>query len=203
MKPCAIVGAGDFYPERFHRDEYGLVIAADGGYDSLTKIRVTPDLLIGDFDSILTEAKGIETLRFKVEKDETDMHLAYLEGVSRGYTEFHIFGGVGGRQDHTFANYSLLLHARLAGNRMVLHGDKYYSFVIKNERIELLGRCGGGLSVFAFGADAVGVTLSGLKYECSDATITPSFPLGVSNSFTAGPASIEVRDGALLVMAEY
>ena len=203
MKPCAIVGAGDFYPERFKREEYGLIIAADGGYDALMKVGLTPDLLIGDLDSISGVADGIEILRFKVEKDETDMHLAYLEGVRRGYTEFHLFGGVGGRQDHTFANYSLLLYAKLDGNSMILHGDDYYSLVIKDEAINLIGREGGGVSVFAFGGVSHGVTLRGFKYECENITLTPSFPLGVSNSFLSHSAYLEVKDGALLVMAEY
>ena len=86
---------------------------------------------------------------------------------------------------------------------MVLHGNNYYSFVIKDEAIQVQGQSGKGISVFAFGADAVGVTLTGLKYECNGVTLTPAFPLGVSNSFTDSLGAIEVKRGALLVMAEY
>ncbi|MBR2432244.1 MAG: thiamine diphosphokinase, partial [Clostridia bacterium] len=79
MKTCYIVGAGEFYGE-FTPDSDDLVIAADGGYDSLLNRGIRPDVLIGDLDSIKEMPNGIELIRHPVKKDETDMHLAYLEG---------------------------------------------------------------------------------------------------------------------------
>ena len=40
------------------------------------------------------------------------------------------------------------------------------------------------------------------KYEAENLTLSPDFPLGVSNSFTDKECEIEVRDGVLLVMRE-
>ena len=137
-----------------------------------------------------------------MEKDETDTHLAYLEGAKRGYTAFRVYGGVGGREDHTFANYSLLLYAKNRGHSMTLVGDGYESFVIKNESVTLSGRPGATLSVFAFGGSASGVNILGAKYEARDVTLHPEFPLGVSNSFLRGEVWLSVKDGALLVMRE-
>ena len=92
MGICYIVGAGDF-PYGFSPKDDDLVIAADGGYDHLKKNGIRCDLLIGDLDSISASADGVQTKRFPIRKDETDMHLAYLEGKARGYKEFHIYGG--------------------------------------------------------------------------------------------------------------
>ena len=200
---CAIVGAGDFYPEHFDKSKYGFIIAADGGVKSLEKIGITPDLIVGDLDSSDRLPAGVPLVKFKVEKDETDMHLALLEGAKRGYRGFVLFGGVGGRIDHTFANYCLLKYAKEQGYTAYLIDKDYYSFVIKNEERELLGRRGAAFSVFAFGTEAGGVSVRGGKYAAEDVTLSPDFPLGVSNSFTGGPVSISVTDGSLLVMAEY
>ena len=52
------------------------------------------------------------------------------------------------------------------------------------------------------GADAAGVTLKGLYYPLENGTLTPGFPLGVSNHFTGEPAKISVEDGSLLVIWE-
>jgi thiamine pyrophosphokinase len=72
--------------------------------------------------------------------------------------------------------------------------------VIKNEQVFISGKVGDGISVFAFGGKARGVTLCGLKYTAEDITLTPEFALGVSNELTEDECSISVSDGALLIM---
>ncbi len=57
-----------------------LSICADGGYDNAVKFGVIPDLLIGDFDSVQNSLpEDVETIRLKVEKDDTDT-LAAVQG---------------------------------------------------------------------------------------------------------------------------
>ena len=132
MSICYIVGAGEFYGS-FKPSEDDLVIAADGGYLTLTKLGIRCDVLIGDMDSLKKIPDGVEILRHRVEKDETDMHLAYLEGRRRGYSEFMLYGGVGGRPDHTFANYCLLSYIKENGGSAKLIDNGYIAYVIKNE----------------------------------------------------------------------
>lgn len=201
MKTCYIVGAGEFYGE-FTPDSDDLVIAADGGYDSLLNRGIRPDVLIGDLDSIKDIPSGIELIRHPVKKDETDMHLAYLEGRRRGYETFELYGGVGGRADHTFANYCLLSYIKTEGCEARLHDNGSVAYVIKNEATRVWGKPGNHISLFAFGGEAKGVFIKGLCYELENGTLTPSFPLGVSNQFINEYADIEVRDGTLLVIEE-
>ena len=197
---CYIVGAGAFYGELIPRDG-DIIIAADGGFDTLKKIRLTPTLLIGDMDSIESDA-NIEKILFPTKKDETDTHLAYLEGVKRGYTDFVIFGGVGGRDDHTFANYALLLFGKNRGHNIKIVGERCDIFAIKNESVMLSGECGAHFSAFAFGGDAHGVTIRGLEYEAENITLTPEFPLAVSNRFCGTECFVKVDCGTLILMVE-
>lgn len=201
MEICYIVGAGSF-TNPFVPDGNDFVIAADGGYDHLIRHGIRCDLLIGDLDSISNVPHDVEILRHPVEKDETDMHLAYLEGVRRGYVEFRIYGGTGGREDHTFANLSLLLYMRNRGHQGSVYSDTGAYQVIKNEKITVFGETGCHLSAFAFGGEARGVTIQGLEYGCTDITLTPEFPLAVSNRFVGTRGEVSVRDGTLLVMTE-
>ena len=197
---CYIVGAGELHslPKPCDGD---LVIAADGGLDALVLGGITPAVLVGDLDSLSGRApEGLEILRHPVEKDETDSYLSYLEGASRGYTRFSLYGCTGGRDDHTFANYSLLLYAKKQGHDMTLVSKDYDIFVILDEEKEIFARVGATLSVFALGGDCR-VTLSGTYYPASDLLITPDFPIGVSNHATASTVKIKA-DGALLVMLE-
>ncbi len=201
MGICYIVGAGDF-TTHFTPTDSDLVIAADGGYDSLTKAGIRCDLLIGDLDSITEVPTGVEIIRYPVKKDETDMMLAYLAGAERGYADFEIHGATGGRQDHTFANYCLLLYMSERGHRGSILCDTGATLLLKNGSIEIAGECGKHFSAFAFGGEAVGVTIRGLEYECEGVTLTPEFPLAVSNRFIGKVGYIEVKRGALLLMIE-
>ena len=202
MGICYIVGAGDFYGQ-ITKCEGDIIIAADGGYDSLVRHGYTPDVLIGDFDSILADVpEGIRTVTHPKEKDETDMFLAYYEGVKLGYSEFVLLGATGGRLDHTYANLSLLLYAKEKGHNVTVMDERSIIFCIRNEAITLAGNRGATLSVFAIGGEARGVSIKGAKYEVTGVTLSPAFPLGVSNEFTYLDARISVEDGALLVIAE-
>ena len=201
MGVCYVVGAGDF-TRPFIPKEDDLVIAADGGYDHLKAFGIRCDLLLGDLDSIKKAPSGVKTLTFPIKKDETDSYLAYLEGVRRGYTTFYIYGGTGGREDHTFANYCLLLKAKEDKNEAFLISEKARVSVIKNEKKSIVGKCGKHLSVFPFGSDAEGVTVKGAEYECENILLKSNFPLAVSNIFKDSPVNIEVKEGALLVMEE-
>ncbi len=202
MKTCYIVGAGELFGS-FSPKPDDFVIAADGGYDNLKRLGILPNIIIGDLDSLASNLPaGLEVIRHPVEKDETDAHLAYLEGAARGYTNFELYGGTGGREDHTFANYSLLLYAKKRGHNIKLVSERADIFVIMNEKASIFGRCGATFSAFAIGGDAEGVTIDGLYYTAKDITLTPEFPLAVSNHFTGTAATVEVKSGALLIMSE-
>lgn len=202
MGVCYIVGAGDFSLP-FTPEDDDLVIAADGGYDHLEHFGIRCDILLGDLDSIKSAPKKIKTVRFPVRKDETDTYLAYREGAKLGYKTFYIYGGTGGREDHTFANYCLLLHIKEQGNSGFLISDKARVSIVKNENVTVIGAFGKHLSLFPFGRDAHGVTIKGAEYECENITLKSDFPLAVSNIFKDSPVNIEVKDGSLLLMEEF
>ena len=198
-KTCYIVGAGHLAPlPEINKDD--VVIAADGGYDALLCLGITPDLLVGDMDSISSHADGVATKRFPVMKDETDSHLCYLEGKALGAKRFLIYGGVGGRADHTFANYQLLFNMRRHGDRGYLIDDGAFSFIIENEGVSIEVPKGADVSVFAFGGECREVKIKGLVYEADGITLSPDFPLGVSNSSSGGEAKVSLTSGAMLIM---
>ena len=201
MGTCYIVGAGVFETP-FKKSAGDLIIAADGGYTNLKKYGITPDLLIGDFDSIDEMPEGIERITFPVEKDYTDTALALYEAERRGYREFIILGGTGGREDHTFANYCLLSEARGRGLFAKIISKNNTAFIIKNEKISVKCDTGCHFSAFAFGKDAFGVDITGLYYEAHDLTLVPSSHLTVSNVFKEEAASVSVKDGELLIIVE-
>lgn len=205
MKPvCIIAGAGDFYenaPIAPRPEDY--VIAADAGYTALRRMGVRIDEVIGDFDSLLCAPDHPNVRRLPVEKDDTDMLFALRVGLKRGYREFHLYGGVGGRLDHTLANLQCLAWLARQGCRGYLYGDGCVLSAIFNETIRFMPLKDGIFSLFAHGGTAHGVTIRGLKYTLDGADVGCDFPIGVSNAFIGQPAEVSVRDGTLIVAFPY
>ncbi len=201
MDICYIVGAGVFEVP-FSPKKGDLVIAADGGFAHLKKYGIRCDLLLGDFDSIDSLPQGIERMTYPVEKDFTDTALALYEGERRGYNDFVILGGTGGREDHTFANYCLLSEAIGRGIRVKIVSKNNTAFMIKNEKVLVKCDTGCHFSAFAFGGAAHGVSIKGLYYEAEDIDLSPSCHLTVSNIFKENTAEVSVKSGELLIFAE-
>ena len=197
---CCIFGAGDYDGAPVPMGESPFLIAADGGWAHMERLGLTPHLLVGDFDSLDRVPDGVEILRHPVRKDDTDMALAVDEGLRRGHGRFYLYGGLGGRLDHTMANLQLLCRlSKQRGRGFLLSRDTAVT-ALTNGGLRFPPGYAGHLSVFAVGGRAEGVTLTGLEYPLTGAALTDDVPLGVSNAFTAGAARIRVERGTLLVM---
>ena len=175
------------------------VLAADGGLRHLEKMNITPNGILGDFDSLGFVPEGAQV--FPVEKDDTDAMLAVRKGLELGYREFILYGSLDGpRLDHTVANFQTLQYLADHGATGYLVGLRYIVTVIKNETIRFSKYAEGIFSAFCLGPDARGVTETGLQYTLDDAVLTSGFPLGVSNHFIGECAEVSVKDGSLLTM---
>lgn len=177
------------------------VIAADGGLRHTEKLGITPNAVLGDFDSLGFYPEGANV--FPVEKDDTDAMLAVRLGLRRGCGEFLLYGSLDGpRLDHTVANFQTLQFLADHGAVGYLIGNTAMVTVVKNGKITFPAGLSGTISVFCMGPDAVGVTEKGLFYGLENAVLTSGFPLGVSNHFTGEEAEISVKNGSLLVLWE-
>ncbi|MCI8422081.1 MAG: thiamine diphosphokinase [Lawsonibacter sp.] len=200
---CYVVGALSLSPSLRPCPAAGdYVIAADRGYDALMAYGVTPDLAVGDFDSLGYTPNHPNVISLPVEKDDTDMLFALRRGLELGYRRFVLLGGVGGRLEHTLANLQLLDWLTTQGAQGVLAGEKTAATALRNGRLVFPAEMTGGLSVFCNSGLARGVCLSGLKYPLEDYTLTGSFPIGVSNQFLGTTAAVTVKEGCLLLLWE-
>lgn len=199
MKNCIIFCAAGFSGLAAPIGAEDLVIAADGGLAHTQTLGITPDVILGDFDSLGYAPEGANV--FPVEKDDTDSMLAVRHGLAEGCDTFFLYGSLDGpRLDHTIANIQTLQFIADQGGAGYLIGKDFMLTVVKNGAISFPAGCTGTVSVFCLGPDARGVTLKGLYYPLEEGTLTSGFPLGVSNHFTGEDAEISVREGSLLVL---
>lgn len=201
-KKCYIVGAGDNSGTNFSKKKNEYVIAADGGVAILKKMGIEPDLIIGDFDSLGYVPEGENVIVHQVEKDDTDMMLSVIKATEMGYDEIEIYGGSGGRIDHTIANFQTMLWASKNGIKIRMCDKAYYYYMITDKKIVLKGEDGKDLSVFAFGGVANGVNIKGAKYEAQNMQLEPYNPTAVSNTFIGDDVIISVKSGSLLIIVQ-
>ena len=196
MQNCVIFCAGEFHG--LLEPISGLCIAADGGLQHLNALGHTPNVILGDFDSLGYVPQN--SMVFPVEKDDTDAMLAVRQGLDQGCTRFVIYGALEGpRLDHTVAGFQTLQFLADHGAQGYLVGKDTVVTVLKNDTLTLPALNEGIVSVFCLGQTAQGVTIEGLQYGLTNGTLSAGFPLGVSNHFAGREATITVADGSLLI----
>lgn len=200
MGVCYIVAAGDMFDEFPIIKPDDLLIAADAGYLHLQKLNMEPHILLGDFDS-MSAPENKDIIVHPVMKDDTDTMLAVKLGFEKGYTEFVIYGALGGeRTDHTVANIQSLAFIAEKGGKGTLVGNGELFTLIKNTAIEIFKGDNPTFSVFAYGREAEGVTIIGSLFDVENASLSPFFPLGVSNKIKEEKVRISVEEGYLLIV---
>lgn len=201
MYTCYIIAAGEHYELPKAPEPEDFVIAADGGFAYAKQHGIIPNLVVGDFDSLPEPPPGsTNTVVLPQEKDDTDMVAALREGWKRGFRTFRIFGGTGGRLDHTLANIQCVADLAHRGGRGYLFDRDTVITAIKDSGISFPASAKGTLSVFCHSDSATGVFECGLKYSLDDATLHNTYPVGISNEFTGAPSSISVRTGTLIII---
>ena len=206
MNTCYILASSGFTKReaaaiRRERGPQDLLICADGGFDHAVRYGLTPDLIMGDFDSVKNrDFGGVPVKQFPAHKDDTDTGIAIAEGELRGYRRFVLYGCLGGRLDHTVANLSQMAGLAQRGCACELRSARNEAHILRDGVLRLPARRGCKLSVFALFGEARGVTLEQVEYPLKNATLTPGYPLGVSNEFQKGEAVIRVEEGTLLVI---
>ena len=179
------------------------LIAADGGLRHIRKLGLTPDLLIGDLDSVTEDdlkwifENRIEIRKFPKEKDQTDLELALLAAVDRGGDPIIVVGALGGRIDQTLTNIYLLLLPELQSVDVRFDDGHEELFLIQNHA-EVSGKKGDTVSLLPLLSSAKGIKTEGLRYPLRDEILFPERSRGVSNEMESDNAEISLKSGLLL-----
>ena len=206
MSVCYIFSGGlmsenDF--DSFLLPEPDYVISADAGFLQAEKFGYKTDCLIGDFDTlpnIPENDRYRELIRFQSEKDDTDTMLAVRHAIEKGYDEIFVFGALGGRFDHTFANIQALSFISEQGKKGYIVSENEYITVLNPGEYIFDKSEGYSFSAFALSDDVTGVTEKGFKYNPENVTIKNSFPIGVCNEFVDEKGVISFENGKILIV---
>lgn len=172
------------------------VICADGGLSHVQNLGITPDLLIGDMDSVSNIPSTVTTDIYPAIKDDTDALLAVKYAISNGVKQIYIIAPFGGRIDHTIANISLLRYGLDQNVSITMLDGKNSVCVLKKGKITLSNRVQ-YVSFFPLG-ECAKISLQGFHYD-GVTTISSSYSVAVSNQYD-GLATIDVLDEPVIMV---
>jgi thiamine pyrophosphokinase len=196
---------GDIAATRDFIHPNDIVIAADGGAQYCIQLGITPDVLIGDFDSIDAEVlaecqrAGTQIIQHPARKDFTDLELALQYARSIEVGEILVLGALGARWDQTLAN---LLIAAADSFRDVkirlIDGEQEILLIRERMAHNIHGHPGDIVSLIPLNDRVQGVSTIGLEYALQDEPLLFGGTRGVSNVLTDKSATITIRKGTLL-----
>ena len=202
MNRCVIIGGApindyDRIKKLLREDDF--YIACDSGLKHTKMLCISPDLIIGDFDSYEKPDTDTETIILPREKDDTDSFFAVKEALKRGFDDFLIIGVIGKRLDHSLGNISVLLYLHKLGKKASIADD--YSVMEIISGYAEAEDCYPYFSLLAVDGDASGITVKNAKFPLENAKITAGYQYGISNEAIKGKtAEISIKEGRLLLV---
>ena len=181
------------------------VWAVDKGLDVLKELDMKPDLLVGDLDSAhpesirWAEGHNLEKHLFHPDKDLTDLQLAILKALELEDPRTTVITGCWGeRFDHTLSTCLSGLGGYMKGLYPLCLSDARESmfflcssdtaFFYPKQKVE-------NISLFALSVLCTEVSISGTKWELSDAMLSLYEPFAISNRLRETEEMIRLRVG--------
>lgn len=202
MQRCVIIGGAEIknynrIRSKLKQDDF--FVFCDSGLKHMKSLFVSPDLIIGDFDSAPNPNLEVETVVLPTEKDDTDTFYAAKEGIKRGFLDFLLVGVTGNRLDHTLGNLSILLYLFNRGKHACIIDD--YSVLNIVGKSPVFIENAKYFSLLNINGIAKGVNILNAKYSLKDATVTSDYSYCISNQLLQGEkAKIYVNDGQMLLI---
>lgn len=190
--------------------DYERIIAVDRGLDAFESIEISPDYIIGDFDSYEGQANfelrypEASVMTFDAEKDWTDTELALNKALELCESQpeesvIDVFGAFGGRVDHMLANIMLLASTKEKYPR-VRALDPYNEVERLLPGTYEIERCE-NVYVSVLSVDTLAmVSLHGFEYDGDALELRRSGTLGISNKLREKVGSIVVHTGQVFLM---
>jgi thiamine pyrophosphokinase len=198
-KARAILRDGDF------------IIAADGGTRHVLALGLTPNVIIGDMDSLPANFEiskfNDDVILYPKDKNETDLELAIQHALTLNPEQIIILAALGGRLDQTLGNIALLNNVEpfdkpRAGSLTfnIVLDDGIEEVFFCHDQCEIRGAAGDLVSLIPWQGEVMGVVTTDLKWPLLDETLYPHKTRGISNEMQGDTAAVQIKSGLLLVV---
>jgi thiamine pyrophosphokinase len=207
MEKCIILANGK-PPKKsiitfFQKKNFNQLICADGGANSALKMKLVPDLIIGDLDSISTKALkefkySSKIIRIKRQND-TDVEKCIKYAIKNRFSEALLVGVTGNRLDHTFCNLGIVLKF-FTSIKLSLIAENSFLKPYKG-KIKLKTHPGETFSVYGLDRKTK-ITSTGLKYKLNKIALPFGVKESTSNIATGKEVELNIIGGLVFVIRD-
>ncbi|MFO7445470.1 MAG: thiamine diphosphokinase, partial [Ignavibacteriaceae bacterium] len=183
---------------------YSSLICADGGANSARKLNLTPDVIIGDLDSITSKNLKYFNKKSKIIKlegqNDTDVEKCLKYAIKNGCKEVILTGVTGDRLDHTFCNLGIVIKfynkikIRIIAENSLLtpyKGD-----------VEINTSPGETISLYGFDMDTK-ITSTGLKYALKNTALPFGKRESTSNAAVSDSVRLRISGGMIFIIRDF
>ncbi len=208
MKKCIVLANGS-PPKKsvfnfLNESGYKTLICADGGANNAFKLKLNPDYIIGDFDSVRSDVLKYYKNKSKIIKydrqTDTDVEKCLKFAISKKYSEVILTGATGDRLDHTFCNLGIVLKFYKKIKIDIVH-EKSVLFAATNI-LRLKTFPDEIISIYGIDRQTT-ITSKGLKYPLTNTILPFGEKESTSNSALAEIVELEIKGGIVFVIRDF
>lgn len=208
MKRCIIIANGKSpskkVVEYFYKKEFNTIICADGGANSVKKLGIIPDFIIGDLDSIslstLNYFKDKSTIIQIKRQNDTDVEKCLKFAIKKKFNEVVLLGVTGDRLDHTICNLGIVIKF-FSKIKIYLTAENSFLTPINNDTI-MKSKIGETISIYAFDKKNR-ITSIGLKYRLNKTSLPFGVRESTSNVSISKKVKLKVNGGIIFVIRDF
>lgn len=208
MKKCIILANGKS-PQRsvieyLKKKNYSTLICADGGANSASRLKIIPDFIIGDLDSIKDQTlikfrSNSKIIQIKRQND-TDVEKCLKFAIRKKFTDSILLGVTGNRLDHTFCNLGIIIKFYDKINLKIIAENSILTPYTGN--IELKTHPNETISLFGFNKKTKIISRD-LKYPLKNISLPFGEKESTSNIALTNSTKINISGGMIFVIRDY
>lgn len=207
MRKCIILANGK-PPKKsvitfFQKNGFNTLICADGGSNSALKMKLVPNVIIGDLDSIssaaLKEFKSVSKIVQIKRQNDTDVEKCLKYAIKNKFEEVILLGATGNRLDHTFCNLGIVLKF-FPQIKISLIAENSFLIAYTGD-VELKTFPGETISLYGISSKTK-ITSKGLKYELKNAVLPFGVRESTSNIAKKNMVRLKIIDGVIFIIRD-
>ncbi|MEN8192734.1 MAG: thiamine diphosphokinase [Bacteroidota bacterium] len=207
MKSCIIIANGE-KPSKgdlnyLIKNGVNTIVAADGGANSAYKLGVTPNYIIGDFDSIKPEVKEYFSDKSELihisRQNDTDVEKALKYLIKKKFKTVYLLGGTGDRLDHSICNLGIVIKFFTKIKVVVIHGKTILFPYAEDVQFKTIPN--ETISLYAFNTKTI-ITSKGLKYPLNKSLLPFGDKESTSNMALSDYVNLKIEGGIVFVIRE-